>query len=67
MKNSFNPKQLNPQWDSLLTSEQKQILVSQGLGLWHQLPYLEAELVKEIMEMIEKYLREIEAKINQTN
>jgi hypothetical protein len=38
----MKPKKFNPQWDSLLTLEQKEVLISKGLGLWHHLPYLEA-------------------------
>ena len=46
-----------------MTPEQKRILVSPGFGVLHELPYIEAERVKEIMEMLEKCLKEIEEKI----
>jgi len=64
--NTIKPRKLNHLWDSLLTPEQKQILVSQGFGFLHELPYIEAERVKEIMETLENCLKEIEEMIKQS-
>lgn len=65
MASVIRNRKLNPNWDSLLSLEQKQILVKPGLGLSQTLPYLEAEDVKQLMDTILDCLRKLEEKFNQ--
>ena len=60
-------RKLNPHWDSLLSLEQKQLLVKPGMGLSQTLPYLEAEDVKELMDIVLDCLNQLEERFNLKN
>jgi hypothetical protein len=60
-------RKLNPNWDSLLSLEQKQLLVKPGMGLSQTLPYLEAEDVKELMDSVLDCLNKLEERFNFKN
>ena len=64
MASTIRNRRLNPNWDSLLSLEQKQLLVKPGMGLSQTLPYLEAEDVKELMDAILDCLHKLEDRFN---
>ncbi|MGE5604263.1 MAG: hypothetical protein ACM3YE_01060 [Bacteroidota bacterium] len=53
-------KKLNPNWDSLLTPEQRMILTKPGFGILQELPYLPEEDVKEVVSIIEECIKHLE-------
>ncbi len=67
MASVIRNRKLNPNWDSLLSLEQRQLLVKPGMGLSQTLPYLEAEEVKEWMDTILNCLRKLEEKFDLEN
>ncbi len=67
MASVIRNRKLNPNWDSLLNLEQRQLLVKPGMGLSQTLPYLEAEEVKEWMDTILNCLRKLEEKFDLEN
>lgn len=67
MASVIRNRKLNPNWDSLLSLEQRQLLVKPGMGLSQTLPYLEAEEVKEWMDTILNCLRKLEERFDLEN
>lgn len=53
-------KRLNPNWDSLLTPEQRMILAKPGFGILHELPYLSEEDVKDVVTILEDCIKRLE-------
>jgi hypothetical protein len=53
-------RKLNPHWDNLLTPVQRGLLAKPGFGITQQLPYLNENDVKEIMNVTEEYIKHIE-------
>ncbi len=67
MASAIRNRKLNPNWDSLLSLEQRQLLVKPGMGLSQTLPYLEAEEVKEWMDTILNCLHKLEERFKLEN
>jgi len=53
-------RKLNPNWDSLLTPYQKELLTKPGFGIVKDLPYLNEEDVKKIMIISEEYIKHVD-------
>lgn len=53
-------KKLNPNWDSLLTPEQRMILAKPGFGILQELPYLPEEDVKDVVTILEECIKHLE-------
>lgn len=52
-------KRLNPNWDSLLTPEQRMILAKPGFGILQELPYLPEEDVKDVVTILEDCIKHL--------
>lgn len=57
-------RKLNPNWDSLLTPDQRELLVKPGFGIVKDLPYLTEDEVKKVMGIIEDCIKHIDLIIN---
>ncbi len=53
-------RKINPQWDSLLTPSQREILAKPGFGISPQMPYLPEEDVQKIMKIIEECIKHVD-------
>jgi hypothetical protein len=56
-------RRLNPNWDCLLTSYQRELITKPGFGIVQQLPYLREEDVAEVMAIIEVCIQQVELMI----
>lgn len=56
----MTPRKYNHDWDKLLTPAQRELIAKPGFGLVERLPYLPAEEVQKVMNIIEECVKHLE-------